>query len=205
MQPSSDFRNWRTALRRQAGEPSLSADLRRSGAMLEGSYPAQSCLPHVVSPQGDSWITRPPPRQPLIVRLWPSALSAFSAALRTAGPGRLTSVGGERPACQSASKILHAETHRRLEIQETARSHDAIAGLGRKVIHMTDREAACSCGQLQVTVRGDPCASPCATASNASGVREALSAFRHSIREIKSGSLRASPNDMCVEQIAVQL
>src|SRR5277367_4282094 len=30
------------------------------------------------------------------------------------------------------------------------------AGLGRKVIHMPDREAACSCGQLQVTVRGDP-------------------------------------------------
>ena len=33
---------------------------------------------------------------------------------------------------------------------------DAIAGLCRKVIHMPDREAACSCGQLQVTVRGDP-------------------------------------------------
>ena len=26
----------------------------------------------------------------------------------------------------------------------------------RRVIHMPDREAACSCGQLQVTVRGDP-------------------------------------------------
>jgi hypothetical protein len=28
--------------------------------------------------------------------------------------------------------------------------------LGRKGIHMPDREAACSCGQLQLTVRGDP-------------------------------------------------
>ena len=52
--------NRRIAFRRQADEPSLQADLCRSGAMLERSRPAQSCLPHVVSPQGDRWITRLP-------------------------------------------------------------------------------------------------------------------------------------------------